>query len=211
MSWSDQFKFRDCPWCGLHDSEMRIITTNVVVNGQPGTQRIWSVVGCSRCAGIILLETNGASNADRLISTYPQDVNEGRTVKYLPEEVEKHYLKAIRALDAGLPDAAAVQLRKTLEAAASKHDSLKGSLAASIKELIGKGLITGEFSKVLDRVRIVGNLGAHHTDEEIDQETAEQVLRFTTQVLRNLFEIPGELEELEEESNEDEDSVTPAE
>ena len=197
MGWSDSFRFRDCPWCGLRDAQMTPLATNMTANGKVGLQRTWSAISCPRCAGVVLLETSGMNQGDVTLNTYPEDVNAGHTIKFLPEEVEKHYLKAIRAIDAGLPDAAAVQLRKTLEAAADKNGALKNNLASSIQELIAKGLITPEFSKVLDRVRKVGNLGAHHTDEEIDIDTANQVLRFTTQVLRNLFEIPGELNELE--------------
>jgi hypothetical protein len=46
-------------------------------------------------------------------------------------------------------------------------------------------------------VRRIGNVGAHAADERIDGDTAFRVLRFTTQALRNLFEIPKELEEAE--------------
>lgn len=39
-------------------------------------------------------------------------------------------------------------------------------------------------------------MGAHASDARIGQEAAERAMRFTTQVLRNLFEIPAELERL---------------
>lgn len=208
MGWSDSYKFRDCPWCGLRDAQMNLAAGNMEAKGQPGVQRTWSVVSCPRCAGVVLIETTSIREGSKILSTFPQDSKAGQVIKYLPEEVEKHYLNAIRAIDAGLPDAAAVQLRKTLEAAADKYGALKSNLANSIKELITQGLITPQFSKVLDRVRKVGNLGAHHTDEEIDPETANQVFRFTTQVLRNLFEIPGELNDLEKESGSESSPTT---
>jgi hypothetical protein len=43
---------------------------------------------------------------------------------------------------------------------------------------------------VLDHVRKLGNVGAHASDEIVDEAS----LRFTTQVLRDLFEVPAELE-----------------
>lgn len=46
---------------------------------------------------------------------------------------------------------------------------------------------------MLDRIRKLGNIGAHAGDEDVDEDSARQALRFTTQVLRNLFEIPAEL------------------
>jgi hypothetical protein len=114
-------------------------------------------------------------------------------VKYLPATVAKFYGDARRVLDAGVPDAAAVQLRKTLEAAAACYSIDSGPLVKRIEELISFGLITTQFGEVLDHVRQVGNVGAHASDESVDEESAERALRFTTQVLRNLFEIPAEL------------------
>jgi hypothetical protein len=114
-------------------------------------------------------------------------------VKHLPRDVETFYVAAQKVLDAGVPDAAAVELRKTLEAAAAHHGVREKVLVRSIERLIELGLVTKQFGEVLDRVRQVGNVGAHASDESVDQATAEQALMFTMQVLRNLFEIPGEL------------------
>jgi hypothetical protein len=99
---------------------------------------------------------------------------------------------------AGVPDAAAVQLRKTLEAAAAHFGFDNDRLVDRIKELIKAGLITKSFGDVLEHIRKVGNVGAHASDERVDQETAKRAYRFTTQVLRNLFEIPAELKAIQE-------------
>lgn len=66
----------------------------------------------------------------------------------------------------------------------------------SIEKLINDGHVTQSFAPVLHHIRAVGNVGAHASDEDVDQTTAEGALRFTTQLLRNLFEVPGELEAL---------------
>jgi hypothetical protein len=39
-------------------------------------------------------------------------------------------------------------------------------------------------------------MGAHASDQEVSNEEAATALRFTTQVLRNLFEVPAELQKL---------------
>lgn len=64
---------------------------------------------------------------------------------------------------------------------------------ARIEKLIEGGLITKQFGDVLDHVRKLGNVGAHASDELVDEASAKKALGFTTQVLRNLFEIPTEL------------------
>ena len=100
---------------------------------------------------------------------------------------------------AGVPDAAAVQLRRTLEAAAAHKGITDGPLYKRVQKLIEDGYVTKDFSGLLDHVRKIGNLGAHATDEHIDEAEIKRVMRFTTQVLRNLFEVPGELAQLRSE------------
>jgi hypothetical protein len=154
--------------------------------------RYWSVLSCPRCCGFIALETNEPGAPPEIVTQFPEagaEVN----VEHLPPDVEGYYRDAIRVLEAGVPDAAAVQLRRTLEAAASHHGVKSGSLVERIKKLIKAGKITTEFGEVLDHIREVGNVGAHATDANVDEETARRALRFTTQVLRNLFETPAEL------------------
>ena len=112
--------------------------------------------------------------------------------RHLPDDVAEYYEAAIRVLDAGVPDATAVQLRRTLEAAAGHFGMTDGPLVKRIEGLIESGHITVDFSKALDHVRKVGNVGAHAGGERVDQVTASRALRFTTQMLRNLFEIPAE-------------------
>jgi hypothetical protein len=86
-----------------------------------------------------------------------------------------------------------VQLRKTLEAAAAHFGYKEGPLMGRIEKLIEGGQITKGFGAVLHHVRQLGNVGAHASDERIDEPAVERAFRFTTQVLRNLFEIPAEL------------------
>jgi len=82
----------------------------------------------------------------------------------------------------------------------SEFDIAERTLVASVERLIEKNLITAQFGGVVHHVRKVGNLGAHATDERVTQEEAERAIRFTTQVLRNLFEIPAELARLQAEA-----------
>ncbi len=103
---------------------------------------------------------------------------------------------ALTVLQAGVSDAAAVQLRRTLEAAAAHFGVAPYPLVKAIRALIDKGLVTASFGEVLGHIRELGNMGAHASDARIGQEAAERAMRFTTQVLRNLFEIPAELERL---------------
>lgn len=168
-----------------------------------GNARWWSWMSCPRCAKVIVIETNGKDDRPhREIGAIPESTDE-TGVAHLPNDVEDYYRDAIRVMDVGVPDAAAVQLRRTLEAAAAHYDVTSGSLVSRIDKLIKQGLITAQFSKALHDIRNIGNVGAHATDERLDEHTVRRALRFTTQALRNLFEIPEELKALRDESEQE--------
>jgi hypothetical protein len=120
-------------------------------------------------------------------------------VEHLPDDVSRYFADAQRVMAAGVPDAAAVQLRRTLEAAAAHKGIRERNLMSSIREMINQQLVTKDFEGLLHHVRKIGNIGAHYTDETLTNEEVERVLRFTTQILRNLFEVPGELDALKAE------------
>ncbi|MEU7283670.1 MULTISPECIES: DUF4145 domain-containing protein [Actinomycetes] len=126
----------------------------------------------------------------------PKGPDAEAVINHLPEDVERYYSDAIRVLGVGVPDAAAVQLRRTLEAAAAHFSIKEKVLMRSIEKLISDGHVTQSFGPVLHHIRAIGNVGAHASDERVDHEMAQRALRFTTQLLRNLFEVPGELEAL---------------
>jgi Domain of unknown function (DUF4145) len=139
------------------------------------------------------------------IQTIPTDEHQRYHVDHLPEDVATFLSGSIRVLDAGVPDGAAVQLRKTLEAAAAHRGIKERTLVASIEKLIEEGMITRDFGKAVHHIRKIGNIGAHYTDERLDRTEAERALKFTVEVLRNLFEVPGELEQIQAEAKSIED------
>lgn len=191
MAWKDDWRFRDCPWCGVKDVAM---TTHAhfEVPSARGT-RFFTTVGCPRCGGAVTIEHRQANvHTISPVNVYPSDP-QSSDVAHLPEDVESYYTDARRVLDAGVPDAAAVQMRRTLEAAAAHFNIDNGPLFRRIEGLIEQGLITRNFGGVLHHVRAIGNIGAHASDDRVDDATAKRVLSFTTQVLRNLFEVPAEL------------------
>jgi len=196
LMFDEKWRFRDCPWCGLRDTELRKISTFGTPRPDGGIE-VYTLCSCPRCAKPISFHHNGQNESPpELFGVIPEDGEESRPVQNLPENVERYYLDARRVLDAGVPDAAAVQLRRTLEAAAAKFGHEERQLVKRVEGLIDDGLITKGFGDVLHLVRKVGNLGAHATDERVDEDTARAVLGLTTQILRNLFEIPHVLEAL---------------
>jgi len=175
---------------------MRVVMPDWSTTTARSAQRFFTTLACGRCGGPILVEHTGPGTVPGIVKAYPEGQEGTLVVRNLPEDVEHYYRDAITVLQAGVPEATAVQLRRTLEAAAAHFDVKPFPLVAAVKELAKKGLITAQFVDVLGHIRQVGNIGAHASDKRIDMPAAQRALRFTTQVLRNLFEIPAELREL---------------
>ena len=141
------------------------------------------------------------------IQSVPESGHRRFEVDHLPDDVARFFADAVRVLDAGVPDAAAVQLRRTLEAAAAHKGIRNRTLVQSVQEMISEGLVTKDFGDVLTHVRKLGNLGAHYSDDVLSEAEVQRALRFTTQFLRNVFEVPGELEELKQAESEVDDGA----
>jgi hypothetical protein len=198
MGWSQEFMYRDCPWCRAVQVQMEPIFVDATVETGGGHYRTWAAVTCPRCGGLVGIETNPPhpEYADAVRRVIPESDTQ-TTIQHLPSDVERYFRGGVTVLRAGVPDAAAVQLRKTLEAAAKHVGVTTQPLVKAVQQMIDDGLITKGFAAVLDHIRVVGNAGAHAGAEEVDLVAAERAMRFTVQVLRNLFEIPGELGELD--------------
>jgi hypothetical protein len=204
-----EVRFRDCGLCGIKQVALQPVWSRYAVHAVDGGTRTWAVYTCPRCGGVTTMELTFSGNRlsndtvhDRqevsVVRVFPGDLESAYSVSHLPEDIAGFLASAVRVLDAGVPEAAAVQLRRTLEAATAAkglHDPRK-PLVASIQRLIDEGHVTKDFGEALSHVRKVGNLGAHYTDDRLSEEDVLRALRFTVQFLRNLFEVPGELRAL---------------
>lgn len=219
----DSLQFRSCGWCGVALVAMRPLWSDSHVASTNEDRRSWATYACPRCGGVTLVEVRIITQRQHTIGSgiafenqtevaevraLPADGHQQYRVDHLPEDVAGFLADAVRVLDSGVPDAAAVQLRRTLEAAAAHHGIRRRNLVESIQELMSQGKITQDFGEVLNHVRRIGNIGAHYTDSRLSRVEAEQALRFTVQFLRNLFEVPGELRALRAEES-DESASSP--
>ena len=161
-----------------------------------GDVRHWMTSTCPNCAGPVVIEYAASHGDDRVMTVVPEDVDSVQ-IAHLPERVKKHFSAAEEMIRVQAPDMAAVAMRRTLEAACNASGADGRSLFERIRQLQEGGQITPDFSKAAHHVRRIGNIGAHDTDEDVDLGEAKLMFRFVTQLLRNLFEIPGELAALE--------------
>lgn len=208
-----EITYRDCGNCGVRDVSMSLMASYAKIVAADGNHTSWAVLACPRCAALTVIELfvpgSGGWTPDSgipLISdvtelrVLPEDMDSKYKVDHLPESVKLYLETSVRVLQAGVPDAAAVQLRRTLEAAVAQKGLLDQNkpLVRSIERLIDDGFVTKDFAEALTHVRKVGNQGAHYTDERLSEDDVKRALLFTVQFLRNLFEVPGELARITE-------------
>lgn len=201
-----ELPFRDCGNCGTRDVSMSLQWQAQNVQARDGRVRSWALLMCPRCAAPNVVELKADPNGYKdqseieILHTFPDGPESAYTVDHLPGNVAEYLATSVRVLQAGVPDAAAVQLRRTLEAAASEKGALdqKKPLVKAIEKLIDEGHVTVDFGKALGHVRKVGNQGAHFTDKKLSDDDVRRALLFTIQLLRNLFEVPGVLKEIAE-------------
>ncbi|MEX3647512.1 DUF4145 domain-containing protein [Mycolicibacterium porcinum] len=204
---------RTCGFCGLRRAQMIVVKKDHQSARSEGGLRTHTILACPDCAGLTVVETNGTVNPgtkNQILRVYPDADDATHGIRHLPNDVKQYFEGARRVLDAGVPDAAAVQLRKTLEAAAAHFGVSERNLMRSIERLIEDGLVTRQFGSALHHIRAVGNAGAHATDERVDDTKALQALGFTIQLLRNLFEVPGDLREIAGDESSGDNSDGPA-
>lgn len=199
MPFDPSWAFRDCTWCQAHDVQMNIVTP-LTTQGTSSGQRSWTALACPRCARLTILEHTGQGTGPAMISILPRDEDVQHDVDHLPADIAAYYADARKALDVGLPDLAAVALRKTLEAATAAHGANDRLLVKRVRQLIEDGHVTRVFDPALGYIRKVGNVGAHAGDERLAESEVRQALTFTTLLLRNLFELPGQIAQLEAEA-----------
>lgn len=199
MGFDSDWAFRDCPWCSANDVQMNTPVAPFKTGGTRDTDvRMWQVLSCPRCAGLTVLEVNPEDDWDSVISVLPRDEDLSADIEALPNDVASYLADAVKVMRVGVPDAAAVQLRRTLEAATmAKGANPKKRLVEQVKELIDAGHVTKVFEPALGYIRKVGNVGAHASSERLTQPEVAQALAFTTLLLRNLFELPAQVEALE--------------
>jgi hypothetical protein len=204
----EEVRFRDCGYCRTVQVAMTVEWSSGGIRDAQDERHFWAALSCPRCGKVTTVEMSmqrevrysGSTIAPvsdvTVLRAIPSGDDADVSVGHLPDDVRGFYQDAFRVLQAGVPDAAAVQLRKTLEAAAAHKGIRERQLVTSIKKLVEDGYVTLDFKDVMTHIRQIGNSGAHYTDVLLTAPEVERSLRFTTQVLRNLFEVPGELNEL---------------
>jgi len=65
-----------------------------------------------------------------------------------------------------------------------------------MKALLTRGIISQELSDWGDQLRVIGNLGAHATNEKIDRQDATEAIDFLQAILEILYDLRPKFEQM---------------
>jgi hypothetical protein len=84
--------------------------------------------------------------------------------------------------------------RRTVEAIAVDKGQAQGTLAERLQNLVGSSVLHPSLGDWAKEVRLLGNVGAHFDPAtDVSEAEAAQLITFTRDLLRYLYELPAEL------------------
>jgi hypothetical protein len=105
----------------------------------------------------------------------------------LPPKVDQSFREALRCELAGAPLAAAVMVRRTLEAIGLEFAPNTKPLFKALHVMKDKGLISDELAQWGDALRFIGNIGAHPTGEVVAAQDAREALDFLQAIVETIY------------------------
>ncbi len=164
-----------------------------------GPPEEYTLASCERCSTVALyfredMGDDTGFEADEYYRLWPPH---DRHIGYpLPEIVRQSYEEAVRCEAAKAYLAAAVMVRRALEAITKEFEPSSKTLYAGIKAMSTKGMISQELADWGDQLRVIGNQGAHASAEVIDQQTAAEAIDFLQAMLEILYDLRPKFEKM---------------
>jgi hypothetical protein len=153
--------------------------------------QIVSVAHCAMCDEVVVgryawVDEFGEAFSERQL--YPTERNN----EPLPVKVRQRLDSArkVRTADAGLY---AVAVRRLLETVCNEQGAAGRNLIAKLQDLAGKGRIPELLGEMADQLRLLGNIGAHDADVEIDERDVPVIEDFAEAILEYLYRAPAKL------------------
>jgi hypothetical protein len=191
---------RFCPHCGNVAPQTlqyvhRCYEEEWSNDGEPVSMpAVYFVVSCETCNGFLVYADWGNipneddfSKVDLLwpqIGLHPS----------IPKRVSNIYSEASR-IKQNAPNAFATQIRRALEAVTDDRNAKPGSLVQRLKELAHRGEIPPILADVSDTLRILGNIGAHASETNIQPWQVHSIDEFFRAIVEYVYVAPSKLAE----------------
>ncbi|MEU0216587.1 DUF4145 domain-containing protein [Streptomyces sp. NPDC006265] len=106
-------------------------------------------------------------------------------------------IEARACFDSKLYTAAAVMVRRSLEGMCIEQGTKKSALFQALQELRDDGKIEGRLFDWAQALRVLGNQGAHFSDESVSREDAADALSLAEALLNHVYVFTVKYEEFQ--------------
>lgn len=154
------------------------------------------VAVCETCSEVLIYSDAVGDNTSETFSDSQLLWPKSGLHKSVPRTIADCYLEAERIRNLA-PNAFAVQIRKGLEAICDDRGAGQGNLQERLKELVSRGEIPATLAKMSEVLRVLGNLGAHATDQGIKQVLVWAMDDFFRAVVEYVYVAPSKLEDFQ--------------
>ena len=106
-----------------------------------------------------------------------------------PKSIINPYREAVKCYKANAYEACVIMCRKGIDAICAEKGEIKGNLLDKLKTLKDRQLLEITFFNWANRLREIGNIGAHSHDYEISKEDAKDALDFFEALIMYLYHL----------------------
>jgi|SRR5215469_12360217 len=154
----------------------------------------WWILECAACSRITVeehhaLDYGNVFEGNSSIHYPPTKLS----LDYLPDVVRKAYMAARKVRNVE-PNACAVLIGRTLEAACNQENAQGRVLADKLKFLANSGRIPDTLVEMAQYVKELRNMGAHNAEDEVTEEDVPIMLDFLEAILEYLYVAPAKIE-----------------
>jgi hypothetical protein len=112
----------------------------------------------------------------------------------VPKKIQDLYSEAFRVRHSS-PSAFAVLVRKAVEAICTDRGATKGTLAEKLRALAAQGHIPQKLAEVTDVLRLLGNIGAHPGEEQVQSWHVWTIEHFFRVIVEYIYIAPARLKQ----------------
>lgn len=194
-----------CPHCGNRSPQKLIHTQGTsgtgwfISNGEEvDLTVVYFIASCETCNHILVYRAVDDIPEDKFFTfadlEYPES---GELHSSVPEVVSKIYSEALRIKNLA-PNAFAVQIRRALEALCEDRGAKSGTLQNMLSELSSKGEIPTTLMGATDILRLLGNMGAHASENSVRPWQVRTLDEFFRAIIEYVYVAPSKIKEFRE-------------
>ncbi len=156
---------------------------------------LWQVYECVTCSEPTLIRSVYEPQIENTVTVHEKQLypTSESSLTNLPQKIEKAYTAAIKVKNIE-PNACAVLVGRTLEAACNHEEAQGRTLAQKLNYLAENGRIPNTLAAMARQLKELRNLGAHDAEDVVTEEDVPIILDFLEAILEYLYVAPAKIE-----------------